>query len=135
MAELADRTVYKGQRIWFLRTIKASVSNVSLNGRKVQSAVFCASTKPIFRNESVRYVLLIQMSKEMWDLDAGGNGELIFNQVTNGFLPELFGRWQRLKVKHIITVVLFTRIEYETQLDEENVRHLSPLLSFFILED
>ncbi|KAL8832228.1 MAG: hypothetical protein Q9191_000398 [Dirinaria sp. TL-2023a] len=119
MAELADRTVYKEQKIWFLRTIKASVSNVFVNGQKVQSALFSASTKPIFRSESARYVLFIQMSKEMWDFDACGSGELMFNQAVDGFLPELLRRWQRLNVKHIVSVVLFTRIEYETQLDRE----------------
>lgn len=135
MAELADRTVYKEQKIWFLRTIKASVSNVFVNGQKVQSALFSASTKPIFRSESARYVFFIQMSKEMWDFDACGSGELMFNRAVDGFLPELFGRWQRLNVKHIVSVVLFTRIEYETQLDREKVRYLGALLVSFICRD
>ena len=135
MAELADRTVYKEQKIWFLRTIKASVSNVFVNGQKVQSALFCASTKPIFRSDSARYVLFIQMSKEMWDFDASGSGEIMFNQAINGFLPELFGRWQRLNVKHIVSVVLFTRMEYEIQPDGDNVRHLGALSAWFVPGD
>lgn len=111
--ELARRTVYKDMKIWLMRTIKASVRNVYVNGEKVQSAFFAASTKPIFRSESARYVLFIQMSKEMWDFDASGSGELMFSKAINGFLPELFKRWYDMNAKHLVTVVLFTRIEYD----------------------
>lgn len=111
--ELAKRTVYKDMKIWSMRTIKASVRNVYVNGEKVQSAFFAASTKPIFRSESARYVLFIQMSKEMWDFDASGSGEIMFSKAINGFLPELFKRWHDKNAKHLVTVVLFTRIEYD----------------------
>ena len=111
--ELARRTVYKDMKIWSMRTIKASVRNVYVDGEKVQSAFFAASTKPIFRSESARYVLFIQMSKEMWDFDASGSGEIMFSKAINGFLPELFKRWHDINAKHLVTVVLFTRIEYD----------------------
>ncbi|KAL8793685.1 MAG: hypothetical protein Q9195_003734 [Heterodermia aff. obscurata] len=111
--ELARRTVYKDMKIWSMRTIKASVRNVYVNGEKVQSAFFAASTKPIFRSESARYVLFIQMSKEMWDFDASGSGEIMFSKAINGFLPELFKRWYNMNAKHLVTIVLFTRIEYD----------------------
>lgn len=110
--ELAGHTAYRNMKIWSMRTIKASVKNVYVNGQKVQSALFNMSTKPIFRSESARYVLFIQMSKEMWDFDASGSGEIMFSKALNGFLPELFQRWQCIDVKHLVTVVLFTRIEY-----------------------
>ena len=113
MTELAGRTIYKNMRIWSMRTIKASVKNVYLNGEKVDSAMFTASTKSIFRSESARYMLFIQMSKEMWGFDAGGSGEIMFSKVINGFLPELFRRWRNISAKHMITVVLFARIEYK----------------------
>ena len=111
--ELAKRTVYKDMKIWSMRTIKASVRNVYVNGEKVQSAFFAASTKPIFRSESARYVLFIQMSREMWDFDTSGSGEIMFSKAINGFLPELFKRWHDMNAKHLVTVVLFTRIEYD----------------------
>jgi hypothetical protein len=53
------------------------------------------------------------MSKEMWDFDAEGSGELMFDKVINGFLPELFKRWRELKVKHLVSIVLFTRMIYD----------------------
>ena len=111
--ELANRCIFRGQRIVFMETIKASIKTIFVRGRKVPSAFFHASTKPIFRSESARYVLFIQMSREMWDFDAEGTGEIMFDKVINGFLPELFKRWQQLKVKHLVSIVLFTRMLYE----------------------
>lgn len=110
MHELAQRSVYKNQKIWFLRTIKASVRNVYVRGQKVQSAICSRTTKPIFRSESARYILFIQMSREMWDFDGGDSGEIMFSKVINGFLPELFRRWQQANVRHLVTIVLFTRM-------------------------
>ncbi|KAK5660351.1 hypothetical protein OQA88_12892 [Cercophora sp. LCS_1] len=112
--ELSERTVYKGQFVLFLGTIKAQVTTVYVNGRKVQSAFFGRDTKPIFRSESARYVLFIQMAREMWDFDSDGSGEIIFNKVVNGFLPALFKKWAALKVKHLVSIVLFSRVEYDT---------------------
>lgn len=112
-AELANRCIFRGQKIIFIESIKASIKSIYVKGRKVPSAFFHASTKPIFRSDSARYVLFIQMSREMWDFDADGTGEIMFDKVINGFLPELFKRWQLLKVKHIVSIVLFTRMIYE----------------------
>jgi hypothetical protein len=100
-------------------TIKAHVTSVYVNGRKVQSAFFSSTTKPIFRSESARYVLFIQMSKEMWDFDSEGSGEIMFNKVVNGFLPALFKKWASLRAKHLVSIVLFTRVEYDTGLTSE----------------
>lgn len=114
VGELADRTVYKGQMMLFMGTVKAQISAVFVDGRKVHSAFFGKNTKPIFRSESARYVLFIQMAKEMWDFDSDDSGEIMFNKIVNGFLPALFKKWADLKVKHLVTVVLFARVEYDT---------------------
>lgn len=119
VGELADRTVYKGQMMLFMGTVKAQISAVFVEGRKVHSAFFGSNTKPIFRSESARYVLFIQMAKEMWDFDSDDSGEIMFNKVVNGFLPALFKKWADLKVKHLVTVVLFARVEYDTGITAE----------------
>lgn len=119
MGELADRTVYKGQMMLFMGTVKAQISAVFVDGRKVHSAFFGRNTKPIFRSESARYVLFIQMAKEMWDFDSDDSGEIMFNKVVNGFLPALFKKWADLKVKHLVSVVLFARVEYDTGITAE----------------
>ncbi|KAI9757179.1 MAG: hypothetical protein M4579_003569 [Chaenotheca gracillima] len=113
VAELSNKSVYKGQKILFMGTIKAQIKHVYLRGEKVSSAYFNSNTKPIFRSESARYVLFIQMSKEMWDFDTDGSGEIIFNKVISGFLPELFRRWKALKARHLVSIILFTRMVYE----------------------
>ncbi|KAL2200584.1 hypothetical protein P885DRAFT_28691 [Corynascus similis CBS 632.67] len=119
VGELAQRTVYKGQMILFLGTVKAQVTAVFVDGRKAQSAFFGRDTKPVFRSESARYVLFIQMAREMWDFDPDGSGEIMFNKVVNGFLPALFKKWAALKVKHLVTIVLFARVEYDTGISTE----------------
>jgi DEP domain-containing protein 5 len=119
IAELAERTIYKGQVIWFLGTVKAQVTAVFVEGKKVQSAFFGHNTRPVFRSESARYVLFIQMAKEMWDFDSDGSGEILFNKVVDGFLPALFKKWVALKVKHLVSIVLFARVEYDTGLATE----------------
>jgi 3-dehydroquinate dehydratase len=111
-SELAGKTVYKGQKILFLGTIKALVKCIWIHGQKVSAAYFSEDTAPVFRSESARYVLFIQMSKEMWDFDSEGSGEILFNRVVNGFLPDLFKRWVELEVKHLVSIVMFGRLEY-----------------------
>ncbi|KAK7957364.1 Vacuolar membrane-associated protein iml1 [Apiospora aurea] len=114
VSDLADRTVYKGQIVFFMGTIKATVATVYADGRKAPSAFFGRHTRPIFRSESARYVLFIQMAREMWDFDSDGSGEIMFYKVVNGFLPALFKKWAMLQVKHLVTIVLFARVEYDT---------------------
>lgn len=111
--ELAGKTVYAGQKISFLGSIKLTVKSIHIQGHKTPTAYFSGSTIPVFRSEAARYVLFIQMSSEMWDFDSEGNGEIMFNRVINGFLPELFKRWTELDVHHLVSIVLFGRLEYD----------------------
>ncbi|KAI9171050.1 Vacuolar membrane-associated protein iml1 [Paramyrothecium foliicola] len=119
VGELTERTVFRGQSVLFMGTIKALVSAVFVDGRRVHSAFFSRDTRPIFRSESARYVLFIQMAREMWDFDSENSGEIMFNKVVNGFLPALFKRWAILRVKHLVSIVLFARVEYDIGLTAE----------------
>lgn len=130
---LADTCPYNAEKLLFLGSIRATVGNVWVRGEKVRSAYFSPRTVPIFRSESARYTIFIQMSREMWQFDtddggegdgagsgdpmaggAGGvGGEIVFNKLINGFLPELFKRWRRINSHHLVSIVLFTRIVYE----------------------
>ena len=116
IAELSKRTVYRGQKILFMGTIKATVKQIYISGQSVHSGYFSSTTKPIFRSESARYVLFIQMSREMWDFDAEGAGEIMFNKVVSGFLPDLFKRWLQINAKHAVTIILFTRMQYDGEI-------------------
>ncbi|KJZ77905.1 hypothetical protein HIM_02542 [Hirsutella minnesotensis 3608] len=119
VGELTQRTIYKGQSILFLGTIKAQITAVYVQGKNVHSAFFVRDTRPIFRSESARYVLFIQMAREMWDFDSESSGEIMFDRVVNGFLPAMFKRWVLLKVKHLVSIVLFARVEYDTGLTNQ----------------
>ncbi|KAJ5101570.1 Winged helix-turn-helix transcription repressor DNA-binding [Penicillium alfredii] len=113
MSELVDKIIYKGQKIMFMGSIKATIKNIFIREKKVLSGYFSPRTIPVFRSESAKYVLFIQMSREMWDFDSEGTGDILFSRVINGFLPELFKRWASSDAKHLVTIVLFTRVEYE----------------------
>ncbi len=110
--ELSGKTVYTGQRITFLGSIRLTIKAIHVHGHKASTAFFSGLTLPVFRSEAARYVIFIQMSREMWDFDSEGNGEILFNRVINGFLPELFKRWSELEVRHLVSIVLFGRQEY-----------------------
>ncbi|KAJ5987826.1 Vacuolar membrane-associated protein iml1 [Penicillium waksmanii] len=113
MSELSEKTIYKGQKISFMNSIKATVKNIFIREKKVLSGYFASNTIPVFRSESAKYVLFIQMSREMWNFDSEGSGDILFSRVINGFLPELFKRWVNSDAKHLVTIVLFTRVEYD----------------------
>lgn len=123
IGELTETTVYKGQSILFMGTIKAQVNTVFYEGQSVHSAFYARATRPIFRSESARYVLFIQMSREMWDFDPESSGEIMFNKVVNGYLPALFKRWEAIKAKHLVSIVLFARVEYDAGIATDLAHH------------
>ena len=120
-SELSERTVYKDQKILFLNTIKATVKNVYINGRSKLSGYFATDTKPVFRSESARYTLFIQMSREMWEFDTESAGEIMFNKVIHGFLPDLFKKWMSINAHHLVSIILFARLEYEEGDQQHNL--------------
>ncbi|KAJ4368182.1 vacuolar membrane-associated protein iml1 [Neocucurbitaria cava] len=115
VSELSKRTVYRNQKLLFMGTIKATIKHIYIDGQSVHSGYFSPKTKPIFRSESARYVLFIQMSREMWNFDAEGAGEIMFNKVVGGFLPDLFKRWLKINARHVVTIILFTRMQYDEE--------------------
>lgn len=111
-SSLLNRTLFEGESITFLGSVvRSTVKSVYIHGKRVRSGFFSNQTKPIFRSESARYVLYVQMSREMWEFDTEGSGEIIFNKVVKSVLPELFRRWTDLNARHLVSVVLFTRLE------------------------
>ncbi|KAJ5533211.1 Vacuolar membrane-associated protein iml1 [Penicillium frequentans] len=128
MSELVNKIVYKGQKIMFMGSIKATVKNIFIREKKVLSGYFAPHTIPVFRSESAKYVLFIQMSREMWDFDSEGSGDILFSRVINGFLPELFKRWANSDAKHLVTIVLFTRVEYDVSA-HPSISQLNPGLA------
>ncbi|ORY81345.1 hypothetical protein BCR37DRAFT_393223 [Protomyces lactucae-debilis] len=108
---LVGDCIHVGKRITFTGGIRAEVREIWQKNKKVFSAYVSASTKPVFRSESARYLIFIQMSKEMWDFEE--DGELFYNKAVDGFLPELFKRWKSINAHHLVSIILFTRVTYK----------------------
>jgi Vacuolar membrane-associated protein Iml1 len=77
----------------------------------VLSGMVTPSTKLTYRSRSSHIVLLIQMSREMWQFD--NDGEMHFEKLVNRFLSTLFARWAALGATHSISIVLFSRTYYD----------------------
>ena len=110
--ELVGQTIYVGQKLSFLNSLKATIRSIHIDGKQSKVGYFARTTIPVFRSEAARYVIFVQMSREMWDFDSEGNGEILFNRVVNGFLPELFKRWSKQEVRHLVSIIMFGRLEY-----------------------
>ncbi|KAG0374325.1 vacuolar membrane-associated protein iml1 [Mortierella sp. AD032] len=94
--------------------------------QRVPSGYISSDTRIIFRSESAKYFIFIQMSREMWEFDE--DGDIFFERVIFGFLPQLFARWRGKRdgkaeleapTNHVVSIVLFSRIFYQ---EEEEAR-------------
>ncbi|KAJ2160896.1 vacuolar membrane-associated protein iml1 [Coemansia sp. RSA 552] len=93
--------------------IRASVRRIYKNSKDVPCAFIDSSTQPIFRSESGRFIIFIQMSEEMWVYQE--DGHLCFEKTVNSFLAELFRRWRDRQLNHMVTIVMFSRWYYHEQ--------------------
>ncbi|KAI7859494.1 hypothetical protein BDC45DRAFT_216782 [Circinella umbellata] len=107
--------VYAEKKILFAGVIKATVRRQFINDQEMVSGYINENTRMIFRSSSAKYFLFIQLSREMWEFDE--DGELYFEKVVNNFLPELFNRWNKEGTNHVVSIVLFTRVFYDSNHD------------------
>ncbi|GAM22764.1 hypothetical protein SAMD00019534_059390 [Acytostelium subglobosum LB1] len=108
---LQNECVYVFKKLAFAQ-VRAQVEEMVAGGQKVSSGLIVESTKFVFRSRSAKFILLIQMSKEMWDF--ADDGDLYFEKAVNGFLKSLFARWRALAVNHTITIILFSRTYFDS---------------------
>uniref|UniRef100_V5EW85 Vacuolar membrane-associated protein IML1 n=1 Tax=Kalmanozyma brasiliensis (strain GHG001) TaxID=1365824 RepID=V5EW85_KALBG len=112
---LEDTCVYCGQKVTLAGSVRATIGRIFIKEKKVTSGYVSASTKAIFRSESAKYNLFIQLAREMWEFDE--DGEIYYEKALQGFIPELLRRWRAVPTNHILTVILFARVHYdETEL-------------------
>ncbi|KAI9141406.1 hypothetical protein BKA69DRAFT_1138976, partial [Paraphysoderma sedebokerense] len=108
---LTNMCVYVGKKLSFAGCIRAQIKEIYLNGRRVSCGFFTDQTKAIFRSESSKMFIFIQLSREMWEFDE--DGELYIEKAVHGFLPELFRRWKKLGSNHVVSLILFSRVFYD----------------------
>ncbi len=111
---LRDCCVYLNQKVDLCQgQVRCQVHELWSQGHRVSSGVITNDTKVVFRSPTAMVYLFIQMSSEMWQYDV--HGELFFEKAINGFLAELFNRWEQNGSSHEVTIVMFSRCFYKAQ--------------------
>ena len=115
---IADQCVYKNQKISYLNgSIRLSINKIYKNGHKYYSSYISKDTKVVFRSDSARLIVFIQISSEMWHFEE--SGQQMFHKLVNSFFPKVFQKWRDMGTHHLITIILFTSVD----LDGENIKY------------
>lgn len=89
--------------------MRARVGETWANECQVSSGLIGKDTTVVFRSSSASIHLLVQMSREMWQLDWNGSQ---FIERAADFIEELLEKWGKHKCTHTVTIVLFSRLVY-----------------------
>lgn len=108
---LRESCVYHQKRIVFCDVIRCWVDSIFKNGRKVFSAYIGPNTNIVFRSESSRMIIIIQLSQETWHFEE--TGEIIFHRMVNSLLPDVFKQWEENEHHHTVSIVLFTSVSMD----------------------
>ncbi|KDN50969.1 hypothetical protein RSAG8_00598, partial [Rhizoctonia solani AG-8 WAC10335] len=109
---LKNSCVYVGQKVNFIGCISASIRSIYVKGKRASSGIVDASTKVIFRSLSAKTTIFVQVCKELWEF--ADDGERFTEKIVHSFFPELVYRWEEHHTNHVITVVLISRVFYDT---------------------
>ena len=112
---LLESAIYVGKKVSSVG-VKGRVTSLTINEKPRISGIIQESTKFIFRSETAKFIIFVQMSQEMWEFDEL-DGELYFEKVVNGFLPQLFSKWKEVPCTHVLSIVLFARVHYNEKQD------------------
>ncbi|GAA97211.1 uncharacterized protein L969DRAFT_84358 [Mixia osmundae IAM 14324] len=108
---LQDTCVWIGQRISIPGcNLRARVGEIWTQGQRTNSAYVTHATKTVFRSESAKFFIFMQLSEEMWHFD--NDGCMYYEKAIGLFLPELFTRWEQASTDHVVSLVLSARILY-----------------------
>ena len=88
----------------FQDSVRCDVSEMWGRGDRVACGVITQDTKVVFRSTTAMVYLFIQMSSEMWDFDM--YGDLYFEKAVNGFLYEMFSKWQKTGASHEVELLI-----------------------------
>ncbi|KRY71381.1 DEP domain-containing protein 5 [Trichinella pseudospiralis] len=82
-------------------------------GERVNAGYVNENTRIVLRSSSALVYIMIQMSQEMWEFD--NEGDLHAEKCLEGFLPDLFRKWDERNCSHFVSIVLFSRCFYNTE--------------------
>ncbi|KAI8588635.1 hypothetical protein BDZ88DRAFT_498667 [Geranomyces variabilis] len=123
---LTGACVYQGKKVLSLG-VRAQIKDIVVAGKRASCGYITDNTKMIFRSETAKYFIFIQMSREMWEFDE--DGELYFEKCVHGFLPQLFTKWKDAGANHVVSIVLFARIYYQTDENDPEETETSSLFA------
>ncbi|XP_053676014.1 GATOR complex protein Iml1 [Anopheles nili] len=124
---LTNTCVYLNKKIESCEgCIRCQVYEMWSQGERVACGVINEDTKVVFRSNTSMVYLFVQMSSEMWDFDI--YGDLYFEKAVNGFLADLYKKWQKLGSNHEVTIVLFSRTFYAAKSLDEFPLHMRDCL-------
>ena len=102
--DLVGSVVYIDKKV-DSRGVGANVREIYSKGIPLSNGYVTRSTKIVWRSRSAKYVLLVQLSEEMFSF-CPEDGDLYFEKAIK-FLSDLFDRWKASS--HSLTLVLFSR--------------------------
>ena len=124
---LSDSVVFLNKKLSFCKdTIRCTVTEMWGEGERVACGFVNQDTKVVFRSQNAMIYIFVQMASEMWDFDM--HGDLYFEKAVNGFLFEMFGKWQQTGASHEVTIVLFSRTFYSASEWREFPEHMQECL-------
>jgi hypothetical protein len=126
---LVGHCVFVSKKITFSNGLRVQVREIFRHMKKATCGYITHATKVIFRSESARVYLMIQMAEEMWQFTE--DGDLFFEKAVDHFLPQLFSKWKMWNTNHLVTILLFTRVLYDHASTEMDVEEGSFVLSSF----
>src|SRR6476661_7724910 len=98
---LNGTAVFQGKKVSSLG-IKSQIREMYCNGKSVRSGYITERTRTIFRSETAKYFIFIQMSRDMWEFD--DDGEMLIEKCVHGFLPQLFSKWKTSQSNHVVSI-------------------------------
>lgn len=111
---ITGRCVNCGQRIGYLNNlVRLTVDTLFRGGKRKFSGYIGDDTRFVFRSDSARILIFIQMSSEMWNFDE--SGDIMFHRLVNSFIPEMLHRWHNQGDSHLVSIVLFTSVSLRGQ--------------------
>ncbi|KAG6863860.1 hypothetical protein C0991_002582, partial [Blastosporella zonata] len=109
--DLAGQVIYTDQQITFVGNIAAKIHGIYIGGKPASSACFTSATKAIYRSQSAKMTIFIQVCRELWEF--AGDGERYYEKIVHSYLPTLFQKWREAGTNHTVTIVLISRVFYE----------------------
>ena len=79
--QLVGKCLYNQKRVGF-EGIRATVKQVYIKGREAEAGIVTSNTKTIFRSESAKFYIFLQMSEEMWEFEK--DGDLFYEKAVQG---------------------------------------------------